>query len=395
MRASKAAALLRGFVLALGLTACAGVEAQQITVPTDRFGVIYGGGVGNHSVGDIGRYQVALRAKAPMAICVNALETYLIIDQTNRAYSKGTGGVISVSLQTLNASGLPSGTVIGTWSNPYNPNLLNGWLRPGQTVAGVQFHKFTFASPACLTSGQSFAMVFRNTHTDPVRNYLGVNSLGRAASGPYDPVWAVYLKSSTGAWVKREWPSTPEYHFPIFRVASADGKAFGNTYMQSSRHNEVGGALGVRQRFTLTTSKTWSQCTILAARKSTADPLTIRIGITPLAAGSSYIVSKDVSITHLTPRTAGWIQEEVTATWSSPVTLQPGSYTLLISSTAPAGAAWIGALQDGSEGVTPNGYFDTVFGLGKLDDYAEKSSNGGTTWTPWLSRQDDLPFNCS
>jgi hypothetical protein len=385
---------------ALALAACALTPACLVgslpassanIVPSSVYGnAVWGNFLGNHTVGGAGRYKVALRGQTPFAGCFDRLEVYFIASPNNPGYSKGDGGDIRVSVQTLNANDLPSGTVVGAPAPTYSPNLnpATGALRSGQTVAGTLFPELRLAAPACLAAGQKFAVVFENRDPDPSNNYLGVETLGVKMpknSAVVDPIWAAFMQSSGGSWFKRVWAD--ESHVPIIRLCTSSGGCIVQTYMQNAGAKLVGGTAKARQLMTPPTSLTVRSCKLTLAR-ARSSATTVRVGLATTAGaylngGSAY---KDVSISALPVVSSGLRASEVTATFPAPVTLTAGVQYALTVTSATSGGVWAAPVQDGV------GYFNTTSGFGGTRDWAQYSS--GTSWTNWNATLADLQFYC-
>jgi len=357
--------------------------------PSSVYGnAVWGNFVGNHTIGGSMRAKVALRGKAPFAGCFDRFETYFIAAPSNTGYSKGDGGDIRVSIQTLNASDVPSGTVVGA-PVTYSPRLSNGALASGQTVAGTLFPELRFPSAACLTAGQKFAIVFENVDPDPVNNYMGVNTLGVSMptnSPVLDPIWSTYMQGSGGSWFKRVWSN--ESHVPIFRLCTSAGACIAQTYMETAGARTIGGTARARQLMRPSTTVTIRSCTLTLARTSSS-ATSVRIGIattsgTYLNGGSAYT---NVNISSLPVQTGTYQVSQVRATFPAAVTLTAGVQYALVISSPTSGGVRLAPVKDGSS------YFVTNSSFEGSTSRAQYSSDG-SSWSDWSYSYADLQFYC-
>lgn len=155
-------------------------------------------------------------------------------------YHKGDGGTFQITLETDDGTDnhLPTGNALAVTNNLIGiPAMYNG-SGPADAIVGGDsgdddnFRNFKFRSPARVEAGKLYHLVFRNTTIDPTAHFVSANdfissrserSLNMPTKEPYDQ--AVMYKSGD-SWIRRE------NHWAIGEYLFADGRAFGNGYME-------------------------------------------------------------------------------------------------------------------------------------------------------------------
>ena len=171
------------------------------------------------------------------------------------SYSRGTGGINYLQARTVGANGKPTTTVIGTSlaNFGYGQLCTNGITNPTFN----QFAVVNFTSPVSVVEGQKIAICLHNADTGD--NWISTNwmilyselpgGLGQQ-SGPYwgdsCHVWHDY---GDGSFALDRGPGNG-----LWEIQYEDGFADGNPYWFGTGvfAKSIGGALMVRQKFTVT-----------------------------------------------------------------------------------------------------------------------------------------------
>ena len=298
----------------------------------------------------------------------SSLKSIMIYAVYGSGYSGGTGGTISVSVQTDDgsASHAPTGTVLASAS-----------LKTGNP--GPSFPVITFSSPASLSAGQLYHIVFKNADSHPTSNFISVNSLYSygAALSPQQPRFADsdwgQLMSTNGSsgWQRRT------NFTPILDMAYANGVHAGLGYMEVwvNEAKTISGSSAVRETFTPTSGKTVSSALIRVSRRSGSSPL----GITLETAGGTVLATGSISAGAI-GTSAGW----ATTSLSSSVDLVAGRGYLLVF-TAPSGTAYSAfSIEHGINYKFPaSEYFS--------DGYAQFTTGSG--WAGFTDESGDVSSN--
>ncbi len=339
-----------------------GSEINADTLANTQVGGTNGGGVNT---------QVAFRFRATTSAALTSVRFYVI--GTVSGYAGGTGGTLNVSVQTDDGSAahVPSGHVLAQVSIP-NAASLHG--------AGALA---TFSSPATLTAGQLYHIVFRNTDPAPTVNFISINGTYVYGSTiepqqPRFPDTDFALLMNQGSWTTRE------NYTPIVSLTYANGVVAGQGYMEMWIHNyePISGADQVRELFTLGDSRTVSQAAVRLRRSSGASSLTLSLETasgTLLAQGTVPASSIPVSAPGGDNGGAVWALASFPAT-----TLPAGSYQLVLS-TASDTQYTIFPIRKGLD----YGYGSTTY---FADGQAQYTSGSG--WTAFADRpgESDLQF---
>lgn len=298
------------------------------------------------------------RFRATVSSTLSSIKIYLI-GPGHPGYSAGTGGKIEVSVQTDNG-GKPSGTVLTSTEITPRDNA-------GFTIS--------FPSPAFLTSGQVYHIVFRNTDPSPTVNYSSINSLYVYGSTltPVQPKfddmdWAQLMNAGSG------WEVRPNFT-PILNLFYGNGETAGAGYMEVwvYTYQKISGVNQVRESFTVSGSdKTVSSVAVRLRRTSGNSPLTLRLE----TSAGTLIEEVSVPASSIAASASGgdnggavW----ASANFSSLHTLALGQSYNLVLSTASDAEYTIFALRKGVDyGYTSKTYFN--------DGIAQFTTGSGWTY---------------
>jgi hypothetical protein len=258
---------------------------------------------------------------------------FYIVDGSG--YAGGTGGTIRVMIEP-DAGGVPSGTA-----------LTSTTFTPGNPVKIGYLPAVTFSSPAMLTAGTLYDLVFMNVDAAPKTNYMSLDGLFTFANEAQPGVaadWKQLINTGVGWFVR------PNYN-PILDL-TIGGSHQGMGYMEVwvNAPTAIGGANEVREQFTASRTVTVNQVMLRAAGSA----------VTASLAGQTAIIP--------VPSSIGW----ATGTLAAPVTLVAGTaYQLVFTSTGTA-STW-GIERGSGYSFSPLTYFNDGFG--------QFSTNGGSTWS--------------
>ena len=170
----------------------------------------------------------------------SSLTAIAINQRGGPGYSDGNGGSIKISVQTSSA-GKPSGKTLASLTiTPGNPS--GHWER--QTT-------YRFPSPAKLTRGQLYHIVFSNVNASPGSNYISLNEAFQyASSAPRQPMFSddfAVLSVRGGSW------AVHSHDTPVMDLAYANGVHDGNAYSSviADHYGIASGSKGVGERFTV------------------------------------------------------------------------------------------------------------------------------------------------
>jgi len=214
---------------------------------------IAGDALSNQELVQIGgdNYLAAYRFRAAQTGSIQAVHFYLIVNKPG--YSGGNGGEVKVDLESDDGSAAhnPSGKVLATYTIA-NPQA--GLTGPDSGEYGY-FPTVTFASPAAVTQGQLYHVVFSNPSANPSVNFVSLDSLWLdLPSTPVQPTVSdtdsAVLRMVTGtggfAWKQQQTLT------PILQVDYADGTTAGQGYMEVwvGAPEPISGTAAVREQFT-------------------------------------------------------------------------------------------------------------------------------------------------
>lgn len=271
-------------------------------------------------------------------------------------YAGGNGGFIEVSIQS-DSAGTPSGTKLATTS-----------VHPGNPVNIGYLPTLTFASPATVTAGTHYHVVFTNIDASPTVNYMSVNGVftfsAQNPRQPHDSDQYSTLRSDSGT---AGWATYGTNKQTAIVDINIGGQHQGQGYMQIwvGSQRSIGGTAQVREHFTPTASVSATTLSLRVSRGSGTGALTITLnGVTATIPSSSIAIDS-------TPN--GDDGGDTTVSVPISVSLNAGTtYDLVLS--APSGTTYYAyGIERG------NGYnFSTATYF--HDGYGQYTTNG-STWT--------------
>ena len=325
----------------------------------------------NYQVGWTVNQKVSHRFRAGTS---STLTSIAINQRGGSGYSGGNGGTMKVTIQTDNA-GKPSGTVLASvsWA-PGNPSA--GWENRAT---------YTFPSPASLTKGQMYHVVFTNTDPSPSTNYISVNEGYQfTATTPRQPGFsddfAVMYDRGAG------WVVLPERH-----------PGHGSRVCQRlPRRQRV---LRRRRRLLLDhlrldpdgpravhrysgTDRTVTSATVRVKRISGSSPLTVRLESSSgsvLGTGTTAASQIPTSTIPVPVNSNSWDEASlaggrwVTVTFPAPVVLSAGATYNLRMSTA-SDTTYVAVPIREEDATTP------VWGARAFRDGSAQETTDGSTW---------------
>ena len=257
-----------------------------------------------------------------LATTTSQLSSARIYLMSGSGYSGGTGGTLSVTVQTDDgtANHGPSGTILASAS-----------VRPGSPISIGYLPLISFPTPASLVAGQLYHLVFKDNDPNPTSNFVSVNALWTTtATTPRqqamsDLDWGQLLNDGHG------W--TTERNFtPIVDLGYANGIHAGMGYMEVwiNAPKTISGSSEVRETFTPSSGHTVSSVMVRVSQKSGSSPLSVKLE----TAGGSVMASGSISAAAI-----GTSPDWATTALSSTVTLSAGIGYLLVLS-APSDSAY-------------------------------------------------------
>lgn len=337
-------------------------------------------GLANTVIGP-GQIQGDYRFRSIHTGTLAAIHTYW---QDGSGYGAGTGGTYRIDLETDDgtANHFASGKVLATTIELHPDNL---------------FVTEAFSSPATISSGTLYHIVYTNIDGNPSANYTSLDMIWLdAATGaptPSQPTiadsdWAHLYNSGTvsePAWHWRHGGSEGDY-MPTLELVYGDGTVYGNGYMEvwiDTSREKISGSNQVRETFTVSGGdKIAGSFSVRIRRDSGGDPLTVTL---KTEAGAT-IESGTIPAGSFSSNDA-W----VTYTFSTARTLANGSAYNIILSTAGTSSYSLFPIR---KGISYNFSAPTFFS----DGCAQISSNSGSIWTDWpdesanASSEGDLQF---
>lgn len=340
-------------------------------------------GLANTIIG-AGHVQGDYRFRSTHTGSLVAIHTYW---QDGTGYGSGTGGTYRIDLETDDGTSnhFPSGKVLATTTE----------LSPKN-----HFVTETFSSPATITAGTLYHVVYTNIDASPSVNYISLDMIwvggGTSAPTPAQPTiadtdWAHLYNAgsvSSPSWHWRHGTNGDDGDYmPTLELVYGDGFIYGNGYMEvwvETSRESVGGSNQVRETFTVSGGdKIVGSFSVRMRRDSGSDPLTVS-----LKSGSgAAIESGSIPAASFSASGDAWVSYQ----FSTPRTLSnANSYSIVLS--APGTSAY--SLFPIREGVSYNFDSPSFF----ADGFAQLSTSSGTSWTNWPaetgspSTQGDLQF---
>jgi len=341
--------------------------------PTPQPGIpgVYGPAIGmdslnNTRVGGPEAISTSYRFRASTSSKLNSIRIY-VVGPTHAGYGAGTGGTWQVSVRADDGTPnhAPSDTVLATTT-----------FKP---VDGLPV--ISWSSPASLTFGQLYHIVFENIDPNPETNYASVDGVfmyqptapRQAAFSDVD--WGQPMRYASGAWSDRS------DTVPIMGLDYANGVTAGLGYMEVWVRSpaSISGNAEVREAFTVSgPNRAVSSFSVRLMRISGTSPLTVRLE----TSGGTLIEQGTISATDVAVGTPGDHAGSGHATWEtytfdSPRTLVSGEGYNVVLSTASDTVYSIFVIRKGtSHGFSPTTYFS--------DGHAQCTT--GASWGPF--RQD-------
>ena len=319
-------------------------------------------GLGNQQIGgtDSGAMntEAAYRFRATESSALSSIRVY-IMGANAPGYGAGTGGTLRITVQTDDGSAghFPSGTVLASIDV----------VHPATGAGNV----YRFSTPAQLTAGVLYHVVFTNVDSSPTLNFVSVDGLyQRVRTVPRQPTipdreWGQSVRFGFGAW-------QAEGITPIMALTYANGHTAGIGYMEvwPSTYQNVTASDKAREHFTVSGgNRTIQSVSLRSMRISGTSPLALTLQTASgTVLGSADIRSSQVPIGVPGSSASVW----ASADFASPVTLVSGqSYDLVLSS--PSGTVYsVFCIRHGVEyGYPANTYFAS--GVAQYED-------GGGAW---------------
>lgn len=317
----------------------------------------------NTRIGPV-QIQGDYRFRATHTGTLAAIHTYF---QTGNGYSGGTDGTYRIDLETDDGTTnhFASGQVLATTTE----------LHPGS-----HFVTETFSSPAAITSGTLYHVVYTNIDANPATNYTSLDMLMLSSPGPTpsqptiaDTDWAHLYNAGTVANPKWHWRhgTTEGDYMPTLELVYGDGTIAGNGYMEvwiNTSREKISGSFQARESFTVSGGDRVAASFSVRLRKdSGADPLTVT-----LKTGSGITVESGTIPATAFTTSDGW----ATYAFTAPRTLANGAtYNIILS--APGSSSY--SLFPIRKGRIYNFDAPTFF----PDGNAQLSTNAGSSWTNW------------
>jgi hypothetical protein len=303
-------------------------SAAPVSSPSGVATSPYGPGIGADSLANtqIGgtlcrcaTSQTSYRFRATTTAALTSIRIYLV---DGSGYSGGSGGRIRISINPDDGSTThaPSATILASTT-----------ISPGNPVRIGYLPLVTFATPAKLTAGRLYHVVFRNVDPSPTVNYISVDGLWtKAATTPRQPGlkdldWGQLVNVGTG------WHSKPSFT-PILDLGYANGLHAGMGYMEVwiRTARAIAGVSAVREVFTPRADVTVGAVTVRVSRSAGSGALTAT-----LKTGAGTVLAQGQVNASAVGSNIAWVG----ANLSSTVTLRAGtSYQLVL--TSPSGTVY-------------------------------------------------------
>ncbi len=333
--------------------------------PVETISGMYGPGIGmdslnNTRVGGPDDISTSYRFRAATSSALASIRIY-IIGPDHGGYGAGTGGTWGITVQTDDGTvnHAPSGLVLA--STTYKP------------ATGLP--AITWPSPAALTMGVLYHVVFTNIDPEPKLNYASVDGVFTfEPSAPRQPRfndvdWGQPIRAGHGNWSDR--PST----VPIMQLDYANGVTDGLGYMEVwvRSHKEISGSSEAREAFTVSgPNRIVNTFSVRLMRVSGSSPLTVRL---ETSSGDleeqGAIPASDVAIGAPDDENPTW----VTYTFDTPHILSSGlSYNVVLSAPSDTVYSIYVIRQGSSYHFAPTTYFD--------DGHAQYTTGSG--WGPFV-----------
>lgn len=360
------------FLLILG-TICATICLTSPLKAQAYYGEKWGAdGLANTTV-NASDPQSSYRFQAVHSGILDSVHTFFICAP---GYGAGTGGSYRVDLETDDGTvnHFPSGSVLATATE----------LSPTSN-----FTTETFVSPATISTGNLYHVVYTNIDASPSANYCSLDMMwwSNPAPDPWqitisDLAWA-HICNCGGSIASPAWhlrsgatPGDGGNYMPTLELAYDDGATVGNGYMESwinTSRKTITGANQTREEILAVSGgdKTVTSITIRMKKDSGTDPLTVTL---KTGAGATIESGTIPAASFVPSGEAG--DNWVTYNFSSPRILTNGSAYNLILSTPGTSEYSQFPLR---KGITHNFDSGTFF----ADGHAQFSTDTGASFSNW------------
>jgi hypothetical protein len=231
---------------------------------------LYGSGIGmdslnNTHVGGPNNLSTSYRFRAATSARLDSVRIY-VIGPSYPGYGAGTGGIWEITVET------DDGT---TAHRPSGAVLAQTTMKPTEA-----FPVIAWSSPASLTAGQLYHVVFRNIDPNPTVNYASVDGVFmHKPTVPRQPRfsdtdWGQPMRSGSGSWADRT------NTVPIMQLTYANGVTDGLGYMEVwvRSHKAISGSAKARQTMVVSgPNRLVSSFSIRVMRVNGTSPLTVRL----------------------------------------------------------------------------------------------------------------------
>jgi hypothetical protein len=300
----------------------------------------------NTEVGGPRGTSTSYRFRASTSAKLNSVRVY-VIGPSHAGYGAGTGGTWQITVQTDDgtANHAPSGSVLATTT-----------FKP---VDGLPL--ISWPSPASLTAGSLYHVVFENVDADPTANYASVDGVFMyQPTSPRQPAfsnlnWGQPTRSGSG------WSDQSDT-VPIMQLNYANGVAAGLGYIEVwvRSYKSISGSAMARETFTVSGSnRAVNSFSVRLMRISGSSPLTVSLQ----TSGGTLIDQCTVAASAIAVGTPGDHGGSGHATWetcrfASPQTLVSGQTYNAVLSTAANTVYSIFVIRKGSSwGFSSTTYF--------------------------------------
>ena len=342
------------------------VQDVPVVAPQPATPFFYGSGfsadsLANTQVGGPNLNAVDYRFQAKHASALESIRVFFIWSELKFGYQAGEGGTVQVDLMAddNSAAHLPTGAALATVT--YG-NII---------TTGNYYPSLAFPSPAVLTGGALYHLVFTNIDPTPVTNYVSLDAIYTdAQTAPMqgcipDHDWAELVKSGTGAWKLREGFT------PTLDLAFADGGHQGNGYIEiwSTAPETVSGTASVRETFKVSgPSRTFTSIALRMKLLAGASPLTVALEETD----GTVIEQGTIPAADFLTSAPNW----VTLTFPQTQALASGvAYNLVLTSPADTQYQIYPMRKGADKGFSDATYFP--------DGYAQFTTTGALGWAGW------------
>lgn len=341
-------------------------QAIPVVAPLPVNSFYYGSGLSadslaNTVLGGPSLNSASYRFQAKHASSLKGIRVFFIWSLLKSGYQAGGGGTIQVDLKADDgtAAHQPTGDALATVS--YG-NIL---------AQNNNYPELVFPSPAILTGGALYHLVFSNVDPTPTANYISLDSLYTdAQTAPMQPSiadtnFALLVRSGTGAWKLRQGFT------PTLELEYGDGATQGNGYMEvwSTNPKTISGNAQVRETFKVSgPSRTFTRIMVRTQLVAGTSPLTLTL----TEADGTLIEQGSVPAASVLQNASNW----VTCTFPLSQALSSGvGYNLTL--TSPADTQYlIFPIRKGLDKGFSN---YTAF----PDGYAQFTTTGSTGWAGW------------